>query len=74
MDVWTYPDSVDHLKFIPVFRQRVRDQYIAQWNEKKAVSTSLQFYKEFVPICKATYLNKMVNIKYRYCQNKVWVA
>ena len=48
VDVWTYPDSVDHLKFIPVFRQRVRDQYIAQWNEKKAVSTSLQFYKEFV--------------------------
>ena len=24
-DVWTYPDSVDDSKFIPVFKQRVRD-------------------------------------------------
>ena len=34
VDVWTYLDSVDLLKFIPVFKQRIQDQYIAQWNEK----------------------------------------
>ena len=71
-DVWTYPDSVDDSKFIPVFKQRVRDQYLTVWNAKVLVSSSLEFYKEICPtICTATYLHKIVNIRYRRALSKI---
>ena len=60
-----FPDSVDDSKFIPVFKQRVRDQYLTVWNAKVLVSSSLQFYKEICPInFTATYLHKIVNLRY----------
>ena len=71
-DVWTYPDSVDDSKFIPVFKQRVRDQYLTVWIAKVLVSSSLEFYKEICPtICTATYLHKIVNIRYRRALSKI---
>ena len=71
-DVWTYPDSVDDSKFIPVFKQRVRDQYLTVWNAKVLVSSSLEFYREICPtICTATYLHKNVNIRYRRALSKI---
>ena len=71
-DVWTYLDSVDDLKFIPVFKQRVRDQYLTVWNAKLLVSSSLELYKEICPtICTATYLHKIVNIRYRRALSKI---
>ena len=74
-DVWTYPHSVDVSKFIPVFKQRVRDQYLTVWNAKVLVSSSLEFYKEICPtICTATYLHKIVNIRYRRALSKIRVA
>ena len=74
-DVWTYPDSVDDSKFIPVFKQRVRDQYLTVWNAKILVSSSLEFYKEICPtICTATYLHKLVNIRYRRALSKIRLA
>ena len=74
-DVWTYPDSVDDSKFIPVFKQRVRDQYLTVWNAKILVSSSLEFYKEICPtICTATYLHKLVNIRYRRALSKLRLA
>ena len=74
-DVWTYPDSVDDSKFIPVFKQRVRDQYLTVWNAKVLVSSSLEFYKEICPtICTATYLHKIVNIRYRRALSKIRLA
>ena len=70
-DIWTYPDSVDDSKFTPVFKQRVRDQYLTVWNAKVLISSSLEFYKEICPtICTATYLHKIVNIRYRRALSK----
>ena len=71
-DVWLFPDSVIHSKFIPIFKLRVRDQHIADWNQNLSASSLLQLHKVIKPtISIATYLEKVLNIKYTKAISKI---
>ena len=45
-DVWLYPEFVNIHVFIPVFRNRLRDMYIASWRTDIDQKSSLTLYKE----------------------------
>lgn len=45
-DVWLFPESVIVNKFIPLLKCRLRDLYIAEWNQGVELSTSLTIYRE----------------------------
>ena len=59
-DVWLFPEPVVTTKFIPILKQRVRDQYVTEWSQKVSHSSSLQLYKEIKSTIEmSSYLDKL---------------
>ena len=57
---------------MPLLKLRLRDQYTSEWNEKLSMSSSLQFYRAIKPVINiSTYLEKIVNVKYRKAISKI---
>ena len=63
-DVWFFPESVNSNQFIPLFKNRLRDQYITNWNISVTSSSSMMLYKELKPIFeRSAYLDIVENKK-----------
>ena len=55
-----------------LLKLRLRDQYTSEWNKKLSMSSSLQFYRAIKLVINiSTYLEKIVNVKYRKAISKI---
>ena len=65
-DVWTYPNSVNKKKFLPIFKRRLIDNFINETRRNLEASSSVSLYKEINQNFELSpYLTKIVNRKHR---------
>ena len=65
-DVWTYPNSVNKKKFLPIFKRRLIDNFINETRRNLEASSSMSLYKEINQNFELSpYLTKIVNRKHR---------
>ena len=65
-DVWLFPESVNNDHFIPLFKNRLRDQYITNWDVSVTSCSSMILYKELKPVFeRSSYLDIVDNKKHR---------
>ena len=61
-DVWTYPNSVNKKKFLPIFKRRLIDNFINESRRNLEASSSMSLYKEINQNFELSpYLTKIVN-------------
>jgi hypothetical protein len=65
-DVWLFPESVNNDHFIPLFKNRLRDQYITNWDVSVTSCSSMILYKELKPVFeRSSYLDIVDNKNHR---------
>ena len=71
-EVWFYPRSVDVNAFMPIFKQRCYDMYIAEWRVCVRNSPSIMLFKNIKENFQmADYLKLMENHKHRHVITKI---
>ena len=73
-DVWTNQGVANVNCFLNVFKQRVRDCYIQNWNEQINISTRANTYKLFADFNFQFYLDTITIQKYRIALTKLRVS
>ena len=71
-DLWVFPNSLNPNRFLPLLKIRLKDIYIAEWQEGVRSRTSLMLYREIKNVFEISeYLLQIKKRKYRQILSKI---
>ena len=73
-DAWLFQDIGDSVLFLSLFKQRLNDQFIQNWNGRLEESSRAIFYKQISSFGFKPYLNISNISKFRYSRTKLRVS
>ena len=73
-DVWTNQGVTNVICFLNIFKQRVKDCFLQNWNEQINISTRANAYKHFADFNFQFYLDTITIQKYRIALTKLRVS
>ena len=73
-DAWLFQDIGDSVLFLSLVKQRLKDQFIQNWNGRLEESSGAIFYKHMSSLGFKPYLNILNISKFRYSMTKLRVS
>ena len=73
-DAWLFQDIGDSVLFLSLVKQRLKDQFIRNWNGRLEESSTAIFYKHISYFGLKPYLNILNISKFRYSMTKLRVS
>ena len=73
-DAWLFQDIGDSVLFLSLVKQRLKDQFIQNWNGRLEESSRAIFYKHISSFDFKPYLNILNISKFRYSMTKLRVS